>query len=170
MCICMLSKDKWNIDVSDCSSAWSYRFTYTEDPNYGPYLESVNGLAGREKDRTYWELLVRTPDGQLIRPDVGQFTVSTSLICVVFLQSVTLCQLLLAGIGCYIPNPKDKIILNFTKWWRSNNCEPINPFSRCWLYTFIVTRAQPGCDTAEEDWLHWDIVDKCVHMWQKLTL
>lgn len=48
--------------------------------------------------------------------------------------------------------------------------EPINPFSRCWLYTFIVTRARPGCDTAEEDWLYWDTEDKCVHMWQKLTL
>uniref|UniRef100_A0A674MGS6 Transcobalamin-1-like n=1 Tax=Takifugu rubripes TaxID=31033 RepID=A0A674MGS6_TAKRU len=67
-----------------------FTFTYTEDPNYGPYLESVNGLAGSDKDRTYWELLVRTPDGQLIRPDVG--------------------------IGCYIPNPNEKIILNFTKW------------------------------------------------------
>ncbi|XP_033968884.1 transcobalamin-1-like isoform X5 [Trematomus bernacchii] len=36
-----------------------FRFTYTEDPNYGPYLQSVNGLKGSTKDRTYWELLVK---------------------------------------------------------------------------------------------------------------
>lgn len=105
-----------NMDVSDCSSAWSYRFTYTEDPNYGPYLESVNGVAGSKEDHSYWELLVETPDNQLIRPDVGQFAVSAPLICAAFSQSVTPCQLLLAGIGCYIPNQNDKIILNFTTW------------------------------------------------------
>lgn len=60
--------------VTDCSPVWCYRFTYSEDPNYGPYLESVNGLAGSNKDHTYWELLVRTPDGGLIRPNVGQFS------------------------------------------------------------------------------------------------
>ncbi|XP_028276008.1 transcobalamin-1-like [Parambassis ranga] len=68
----------------------NFKFTYTEDPNYGPYLESVNGLAGNDKERTYWELLVKTPDGTIIRPDVG--------------------------IGCYIPKAKEQIILRFTKW------------------------------------------------------
>ncbi|TWW77817.1 Ubiquitin carboxyl-terminal hydrolase 29 [Takifugu flavidus] len=53
------------------NSSAGFTFTYTEDPNYGPYLESVNGLAGSDKDRTYWELLVRTPDGQLNRSDVA---------------------------------------------------------------------------------------------------
>uniref|UniRef100_A0A4W6CA95 Transcobalamin-like C-terminal domain-containing protein n=1 Tax=Lates calcarifer TaxID=8187 RepID=A0A4W6CA95_LATCA len=68
----------------------NFKFTYTEDPNYGPYLESVNGVAGDDKDHTYWELLVKTPDGKIIRPDVG--------------------------IGCYIPTASEKIILKFTKW------------------------------------------------------
>uniref|UniRef100_A0A8D3E8G1 Uncharacterized protein n=1 Tax=Scophthalmus maximus TaxID=52904 RepID=A0A8D3E8G1_SCOMX len=52
----------------------NFKFTYTEDPNYGPYLKSVNGLAGSDKDRTYWELLVKTPDGKIIRPNVGEST------------------------------------------------------------------------------------------------
>ncbi|KAM7413716.1 hypothetical protein PAMA_020884 [Pampus argenteus] len=66
-----------------------FKFTYTEDPNYGPYLVSVNGLAGNDKEHTYWELLVKTADGKIMRPDVG--------------------------IGCYIPSANEKIILNFTK-------------------------------------------------------
>uniref|UniRef100_A0A8D3DYL9 DUF4430 domain-containing protein n=1 Tax=Scophthalmus maximus TaxID=52904 RepID=A0A8D3DYL9_SCOMX len=52
----------------------NFKFTYTEDPNYGPYLKSVNGLAGSDKDRTYWELLVKTPDGKITRPNVGEST------------------------------------------------------------------------------------------------
>ncbi|XP_055752452.1 transcobalamin-1-like [Salvelinus fontinalis] len=68
-----------------------FKFTYTEDPNYGPFLESVNGVAGDNAEHTYWELLVQTgKSGSVIRPDVG--------------------------IGCYIPEPNDRIILNFTKW------------------------------------------------------
>ncbi|XP_020500527.1 transcobalamin beta a isoform X1 [Labrus bergylta] len=67
-----------------------FKFTYTEDPNYGPYLESVNGVAGNDKERTYWELLVKTPDGEIKRPDVG--------------------------VGCYIPSANEQIILKFSKW------------------------------------------------------
>ncbi|KAG7480147.1 hypothetical protein JOB18_044518 [Solea senegalensis] len=59
-----------------------FKFTYRDDPDYGPYLESVNGLAGDDKQRTYWELLVETPDGKTIRPEVG--------------------------IGCYIPSKNEK--------------------------------------------------------------
>ncbi|XP_078103006.1 cobalamin binding intrinsic factor-like [Sander vitreus] len=72
------------------ASNTDFKFTYTEDTNYGPYLESVNGVAGNDKDHTYWELLVKTPDGKIIRPDVG--------------------------IGCYIPSANEQIILKFTKW------------------------------------------------------
>ncbi|XP_041734723.1 transcobalamin-1-like [Coregonus clupeaformis] len=68
-----------------------FKFTYREDPNYGPFLESVNGVAGVNAEHTYWELLVQTgKNGPVIRPDVG--------------------------IGCYIPEPNDRIILKFTKW------------------------------------------------------
>ncbi|XP_051253734.1 transcobalamin-1 [Dicentrarchus labrax] len=67
-----------------------FMFTYTEDPNYGPYLQSVNGLAGCTEQRTYWELLVKKKNNQVIRPDVG--------------------------IGCYIPSANDQIILNFNKY------------------------------------------------------
>ncbi|XP_054460093.1 transcobalamin-1-like [Anoplopoma fimbria] len=67
-----------------------FKFKYTEDPNYGPFLTSVNGLAGCSEERTYWELLVKKPDNQTIRPDVG--------------------------IGCYIPSANDQIILNFNKY------------------------------------------------------
>ncbi|KAM8853776.1 uncharacterized protein ACB058_010188 isoform 1-T2 [Synchiropus picturatus] len=65
-----------------------FTFTYSENADYGPFLESVNGLAGSDANQTYWELLVSTCD--LIRPDVG--------------------------IGCYIPNANDMIILKYRTW------------------------------------------------------
>ncbi|KAM3616366.1 uncharacterized protein V6R79_016833 [Siganus canaliculatus] len=67
-----------------------FSFAYSDDPNYGPYLESVNGVAGSDKDHTYWELLVKDSSGTITRPDVG--------------------------IGCYIPSENEQIILNFTRW------------------------------------------------------
>lgn len=55
------------------------RFTYTQDPNYGPFLQSVNGLAGSQQKRTYWELLVKPANNQTFRPDVGESTKRTPL-------------------------------------------------------------------------------------------
>ncbi|XP_036416088.1 transcobalamin-1-like [Colossoma macropomum] len=71
-------------------SADTFKFTITENPDYGPYLVSVNGVAGNDNEQTYWELLAQLQNGTIIRPDVG--------------------------VGCYIPNPHDKVILKFTKW------------------------------------------------------
>ncbi|XP_027029734.1 transcobalamin-1-like [Tachysurus fulvidraco] len=68
----------------------NFRFTTKEDPNYGPFLVSVNRLAGDNKKHTYWELLIQPQNGTIIMADVG--------------------------VGCYIPNPNDTIILKFTKW------------------------------------------------------
>ncbi|KAK7886836.1 hypothetical protein WMY93_026457 [Mugilogobius chulae] len=59
-------------------------------PDYGPYLNSVNGLFEDRDKHTYWQLEVRKPDGKVIVPDVG--------------------------IGCYIPEKDDEIILNYTKY------------------------------------------------------
>lgn len=48
------------------------RFTFTEDPDFGPFLESVNGLAGNDKNRTYWELLVKNSSDIITRLEVGE--------------------------------------------------------------------------------------------------
>uniref|UniRef100_A0A3B4V7Q6 Transcobalamin-like C-terminal domain-containing protein n=1 Tax=Seriola dumerili TaxID=41447 RepID=A0A3B4V7Q6_SERDU len=72
------------------NSTSDFKFAYTEDPNYGPFLQSVNGVAGSTEKHTYWELLVQSPDGKITRPDVG--------------------------IGCYIPKANEKIILRFGEW------------------------------------------------------
>ncbi|XP_039648468.1 transcobalamin-1-like [Perca fluviatilis] len=74
--------------LQDCGK--DFMFTYTEDPNYGPFLQSVNGLAGNPEQHTYWELLGKKPNGPIIRLDVG--------------------------IGCYIPCANEEIILNYTKY------------------------------------------------------
>ncbi|KAJ8368192.1 hypothetical protein SKAU_G00082200 [Synaphobranchus kaupii] len=66
-----------------------FKFTTREDDNYGPFLVSVNGLAGNENDRTYWQLLAES-NGTTIIPNVG--------------------------VGCYIPKPGERIILKFTKY------------------------------------------------------
>lgn len=47
------------------------RFTVTEDPNFGLFLESVNGVAGSESEQTYWEILSES-FGEYTRLDVGE--------------------------------------------------------------------------------------------------
>ncbi|KAG7322135.1 hypothetical protein KOW79_014993 [Hemibagrus wyckioides] len=68
----------------------TFTFTTEEHPDYGPFLVSVNGVPGDPSKHTYWELLVTLKNGTEIRPNVG--------------------------VGCYIPNPYDKVILKFSKW------------------------------------------------------
>ncbi|GAA6106347.1 transcobalamin-1-like [Tachysurus ichikawai] len=68
----------------------NFTFTIEDDPNYGPFLVSVNGMAGNPAEHTYWELLLQMQNGTMLRPDVG--------------------------VGCYIPNPFDTAILKFTTW------------------------------------------------------
>ncbi|XP_037402312.1 transcobalamin-1-like [Pygocentrus nattereri] len=72
------------------ASTDEFKFTINETLDYGPYLLSVNGVAGNDENQTYWELLSELQNGTIIMPDVG--------------------------VGCYIPNPHDKVILKFTKW------------------------------------------------------
>ncbi|XP_067347960.1 cobalamin binding intrinsic factor-like isoform X2 [Channa argus] len=66
-----------------------FKFTVKEDPNFGLYLESVNGVAGNEHEQTYWEILSES-SGEYTRLDVG--------------------------IGCYRPTANEHIILRFSTW------------------------------------------------------
>ncbi|XP_037125372.1 transcobalamin beta a [Syngnathus acus] len=66
-----------------------FSFTLKEDPNYGLFLESVNGVAGSEKEQTYWEILSED-SGEYTRLDVG--------------------------IGCYTPAEDEHIVLRFRSW------------------------------------------------------
>ncbi|XP_076831809.1 cobalamin binding intrinsic factor-like [Brachyhypopomus gauderio] len=60
------------------------------DRNYGLFLESVNDVAGNAEEHTYWEILAQLQNGTTIRAD--------------------------AGVGCFVPNPNDVVILKFTTW------------------------------------------------------
>lgn len=42
-----------------------------EDPNFGLFLESVNGVAGNKDEKTYWEILSES-SGEFDRLDVGE--------------------------------------------------------------------------------------------------
>ncbi|CAL8396497.1 unnamed protein product [Gadus morhua 'NCC'] len=67
-----------------------FNFTSSKNVDYGAFLVSVNGLFGNDQDRTYWELLVQKDTNTIIRPDVG--------------------------ISCYIPQAKEKVMLNYTTY------------------------------------------------------
>lgn len=43
-----------------------------EDPDFGLLLESVNGVAGNEREQTYWEILSES-SGEHSRLDVGEY-------------------------------------------------------------------------------------------------
>lgn len=66
-----------------------FKFTVTEDPDFGLLLESVNGVAGSESKQTYWALLSES-SGQTTRLE--------------------------AGIGCYTPKANEHIILRLSTW------------------------------------------------------
>lgn len=48
------------------------RFTVKEDPDFGLFLESVNGVAGNVHEQTYWEILSEN-SGEYRRIDLGEF-------------------------------------------------------------------------------------------------
>uniref|UniRef100_A0A096LXF5 Uncharacterized protein n=1 Tax=Poecilia formosa TaxID=48698 RepID=A0A096LXF5_POEFO len=66
-----------------------FKFTVKVDPNFGLFLESVNGVAGDENEQTYWEILTEN-SGEYTRLDVG--------------------------IGCYTPKADEHIVLKFRTW------------------------------------------------------
>lgn len=47
-------------------------FTVKEHPDFGPFLESVNGVSGDEHEHTYWEILSES-SGEFTKLDVGEF-------------------------------------------------------------------------------------------------
>ncbi|KAK9536396.1 hypothetical protein VZT92_006178 [Zoarces viviparus] len=76
-----------------------FKFTVKEDPDVGLLLESVNGVAGNEREQTYWEILSDS-SGEYSRLDV------------VTDPNVSL----LARIGCYKRKTNEHIILRFSTW------------------------------------------------------
>uniref|UniRef100_A0A3B5K8F9 DUF4430 domain-containing protein n=1 Tax=Takifugu rubripes TaxID=31033 RepID=A0A3B5K8F9_TAKRU len=71
----------------DFNSVWLCYCSH--DPDFGLFLESVNGVAGNVHEQTYWEILSES-SGDYRRIDVGP--------------------------GCYKPKANEHIILRFTKW------------------------------------------------------
>uniref|UniRef100_A0A3Q2CXG8 Uncharacterized protein n=1 Tax=Cyprinodon variegatus TaxID=28743 RepID=A0A3Q2CXG8_CYPVA len=66
-----------------------FKFTVKDHPDFGVFLQSVNGVAGDEHKQTYWEILSEN-SGEYTRLDVG--------------------------IGCYAPKADEHIILRFSTW------------------------------------------------------
>ncbi|XP_063058605.1 transcobalamin beta a [Engraulis encrasicolus] len=67
-----------------------FKFSVTEDPDYGFYLESVNGVAGSHAEHTYWQILAEVHGGELTPIDVG--------------------------VGCYSPKAYEHITLKLANW------------------------------------------------------
>ncbi|KAG7254042.1 hypothetical protein CRUP_005782, partial [Coryphaenoides rupestris] len=72
------------------SSDQNFSFSYTENIDYGAFLEGVNGLFGDSQAHTYWRLLVQLANGTHVPANVG--------------------------ISCYIPRDSEVVILNYTTW------------------------------------------------------
>uniref|UniRef100_A0A3B4AEI5 Uncharacterized protein n=1 Tax=Periophthalmus magnuspinnatus TaxID=409849 RepID=A0A3B4AEI5_9GOBI len=70
-----------------------FKFTFMEYQDYGAYLNSVNNLYEDREKHTYWQYL-------------KYFFRHT--LCLIFA--------LITGIGCYIPDTNEEIILNYTKY------------------------------------------------------
>uniref|UniRef100_H3D2F8 DUF4430 domain-containing protein n=1 Tax=Tetraodon nigroviridis TaxID=99883 RepID=H3D2F8_TETNG len=66
----------------------NFKFTVKWDPDFGLFLESVNGVAGNVHEQTYWEILSESSEEHR-RIDLG--------------------------LGCYKPKANEHIILRFTK-------------------------------------------------------
>lgn len=70
-----------------------FMFTYTQNFDFGAYLESVNGLYGCSTQRTFWMLKVIRNDSVIV-PDVG--------------------------ISCFIPCAYDEVILEYSQYEPEN--------------------------------------------------
>lgn len=59
--------------VHACGSAlYICRFTVKEDPDFGPFLESVNGIVSDKHKNRYWEILSER-SGEYNRLAVGEY-------------------------------------------------------------------------------------------------
>uniref|UniRef100_A0A3B4C6T1 Uncharacterized protein n=1 Tax=Pygocentrus nattereri TaxID=42514 RepID=A0A3B4C6T1_PYGNA len=71
-----------------------FKFTVTVDPNFGLFLESVNGVAGSDAKHKYWQIL-SDHNGTVTVLDVG--------------------------VGCYQPKTDEHIILKYTTWSKDSH-------------------------------------------------
>ena len=67
-CICCVMDPLDMLLLTLCAA----RFKVEENPDFGPYLQSVNGVAGNVSEQTYWELLSES-SGESHRLDVGEY-------------------------------------------------------------------------------------------------
>ncbi|XP_069016574.1 transcobalamin-1-like [Embiotoca jacksoni] len=67
----------------------NFKFTTKENPDFGPFVVSINGIAGNKQDHTYWEILSEC-SGEHKRLEVG--------------------------VGCYIPAANEHIVFRLSTW------------------------------------------------------